>query len=181
MAAKLTDITKYTPKSSDVFFFDNNVWMYLFCPLGNYNKSKQKHYSSFLQSITTSRSTIFISSMVLSEFSNRNLRMDFDLWKDETGKHSADFKKDYVGTNRYKETVEGIKISINTIMKFCVKTPDNFNAIEIENVLVHLSHIDFNDSYYIELARLDKWKIVTDDNDFSKYTNHNIEIVTLVN
>ena len=181
MAAKLTDITKYTPKSSDVFFFDNNVWMYLFCPLGNYNKTKQKYYSSFLQSISTSRSTIFISSMVLSEFSNRNLRMDFDLWKDETGKHSAEFKKDYAGTSRYKEMVEEIKISINTIMKFCVKTSDNFNAIAIENVLVHLSYIDFNDSYYIELAKLDKWKIVTDDKDFSKYTNHNIEIVTLLN
>jgi hypothetical protein len=181
MAAKLTDITKYDPKSSDIFFFDNNVWMYLFCPLGNYNKSKQKHYSSFLQSVTTSRSTIFISSMVLSEFSNRNLRMDFDLWKDETGKYGAEFKKDYVGTSRYKNTVEEIKVSINSIMKCCDKTSDNFNAIDIGNVLVHLSHIDFNDSYYIELAKLDSWKIVTDDNDFLKYTNHNIEIITLLN
>lgn len=181
MAAKLTDITKYHPKSSDIFFFDNNVWMYLFCPLGNFNKSKQKYYSSFLQSVTTSRSTIFISSMVLSEFSNRNLRMDFDLWKDETSNHSAEFKRDYVGTNRYKNTVEEIKVSINSIMKCCDKTSDNFNAIEIGSILVHLSHIDFNDSYYIELAKLDKWKIVTDDNDFSKYTNHNVEIITLLN
>lgn len=31
--------------------------------------------------------------MILSEFSNRNLRMDFDLWKDATGKHNADFKR----------------------------------------------------------------------------------------
>ena len=181
MAAKLTDITKYTPKSSDLFFFDNNVWMYLFCTLASYNKSKQKHYSSFLQSITTSRSTIFISSMVLSEFTNRNLRMDFDLWKDDTGKHDADFKKDYVGTVRYKETVQEIQRSINNIMKFCEKTSDNFNAIDLINVFTHLSHIDFNDSYYLELAKFDKWKIVTDDSDFYKYANHNIEIVTLLN
>lgn len=66
-------------------------------------------------------------------------------------------------------------------MRICVKTSDNFNAIEIENVLSHFSHIDFNDSYYIEMAKLDKWKIVTDDNDFSKYSNHNIEIITLLN
>ena len=181
MAAKLTDITKYDPKSSDIFFFDNNIWMYLFCPLANYNKSKQRHYSSFLQSIKTSRSTIFISCLILSEFSNRNLRMDFDLWKDETGQYGADFKKDYVGTGRYMETVEEIKLSINKIMQLCEKTPDNFNAIEIEDVLSHFSHIDFNDSYYLEMAKLAKWKIVTDDNDFSKYLNHNIEIVTLLN
>ena len=181
MAAKLTDITKYDPKSSDIFFFDNNVWMYLFCPLGNYNRSKQRCYSSFLQSITTSRSTIFISSMILSEFSNRNLRMDFNLWKDEAGMHGADFKRDYVGTTRYKETVEEIKSSINNIMKFCDKTSDNFNSIDLKNVFEHLSYIDFNDSYYLELAKNDKWKIVTDDSDFSKYTNHNIEILTLLN
>ena len=125
MAAKITDITKYTPKSSYKFFFDNNVWMYLFCPLGGYNQTKQKHYSSFLQSISTSRCTIFISSMVLSEFSNRCLRMDFDLWKKSTSKHNADYKKDYVGTDRYKDVVEEIKQSIHNIMKCCEKTSDN--------------------------------------------------------
>ena len=57
--------------------------------------------------------------------------MDFDLWKDETGQYGADFKKDYVGTGRYMETVEEIKLSINKIMQLCEKTPDNFNAIEI--------------------------------------------------
>lgn len=181
MAAKLVDITNYTPKSSDIFFFDNNIWMYIYTPLVNYNKYKQKHYSSFLQSITSSRSTIFISSMILSEFSNRNLRMDFELWKDETENYSAEFKKDYFPTKRYKETVEEIKSYINQIMKNCIKTSDNFNAIELKDVLAHFSHIDFNDSYILELAKIDKLKIVTDDDDFSKYTNHNLEIFTIPN
>jgi hypothetical protein len=181
MAAKLTDITKYSPKSTDVFFFDNNIWMYIFCPLGSFNKYKQKHYSSFLKSITTSRSTIFISSMILSEFANRSLRMDFDLWKEETSNYKADYKKDFVGTQRYKDTVEEIKLNINQIMKFCEKTSDNFNAIELNDVLTHLAHIDFNDSYIIELAKIDKFKIVTDDSDFSKYKNHNLDIFTILN
>ncbi len=181
MAAKLTDITKYDPKSTDVFFFDNNVWMYLFSPIAEFNKRKQKHYSSFLQSINTSGSTIFISSLILSEFSNRNLRMDFNIWKDENGVHNADFKKDYVGTDRYIETVDEIKININKIIRMCEKTSDNFNAIEIDDVLSHFSYIDFNDSYYLEMAKIAKWKIVTDDNDFSKYLNHGIEIITILN
>lgn len=181
MAAKITDITSYLPKSCDIFFFDNNVWMYLFCPLGNYNKSKQKNYSTFLKKIETSRSTIFISSMILSEFSNRNLRMDFDLWKEDTGKINVDFKKDYVGTKRYKDTVEGIKTSINNIMTLCEKTPDNFNVIDLKQVFTHFLCIDFNDSYYLELAKLGKYKFVTDDSDFSIYSNHNIEILTILN
>ena len=63
----------------------------------------------------------------------------------------------------------------------CEKTSDNFNAIEIDDVLSHFSYIDFNDSYYLEMAKIAKWKIVTDDNDFSKYLNHGIEIITILN
>jgi predicted nucleic acid-binding protein len=181
MAAKIIDITQYSPKSSDIFFFDNNIWMYLFCPLGNYNKQKQKYYSSFLRSINSSRSTVFINSMVLSEFANRYLRLDFDLWKKETQKLQPDFKSEYGKTSRYKETVNEIKLYINQIMKICEKTPDDFNSINLENVLQHFSHIDFNDSYYIELAKGHHWKLVTDDGDFITYQNHSLEIVTIAN
>lgn len=178
MAAKISDVKSYSPKSSDNLFFDNNIWMYLFCPLGNYNQKKQKIYSSFFKEVQTAGSTIFISSLVLSEFSNRYLRMDFDLWKDNTGNHSAEFKKDYIGTEAYSDTVDEIKTQINTIMNFCDKTPDNFNAVNMDTILSHLKSIDFNDSYYLELAKSTKSKIVTDDRDFSTYTNHDIEIIT---
>jgi hypothetical protein len=181
MAAKIVDITKYSPKSSDIFFFDNNVWMYLFCPLANYNKFRQKHYSSFLQSVNTSKSTIFISSLILSEFSNRYLRMDFEQWKDTQNKYDADFKADYVGTTRYKDTVIEIKRNVNQIMKFCEKSSDNFNAVGLEHIFNHFVNIDFNDSYYLELAKLSKWKIVTDDSDFVNYTKHDVEVITLMN
>lgn len=180
MATKIFDVKKYSPKSSDVFFFDNNIWMYLYCPLGNFNFNKQKYYSSFLQGIKTANSCIFINSLVLSEFANRYLRMDFEQWKKETNKFTADFKKDFISTQRYKETVAEIKLNINQIMKVCEKSSDNFNAIDINNVLNHLLSIDFNDSYYIELARLDNWKFVTDDKDFVNYKNHNLEIYTLL-
>jgi predicted nucleic acid-binding protein len=181
MAAKLIDIKSYSPKALDVFFFDNSVWMYLFCPLGNYNRNKQRHYSSFLQSIKTSKSTIFISSLVLSEFANRYLRMDFERWKDEENVPLAVFKKDFIGIPRYSETVEEIKRNINQILKFCEKSGDNFNAVDFDSVLLNLSSIDFNDSYYIELAKLDNWKIVTDDEDFIKCTHHDLVIVSDTN
>ncbi len=181
MAAKLLDIKSYSPKALDVFFFDNSVWMYLFCPLGNYNKNKQKLYSSFLQSIQSSKSTIFISSLVLSEFANRYLRMDFERWKEEEQIPSAVFKKDFIGIKRYTETVEEIKRNINQILKFCEKSGDNFNAVDFNSVLHHLSSIDFNDSYYIELAKLDNWKIVTDDEDFIKCSEHELIIISDVN
>lgn len=181
MAAKIIDITQYSPKSLDIFFFDNSVWMYLFCPLGSYNSNKQKYYSAFLQSIKTSGSTIFISSLVLSEFTNRYLRMDFERWKDETNNFTADFKNEFIGTTRYSNTIIEIKRNINQIMMFCEKSSDNFNAIELDSIFQHLTEIDFNDSYYIELAKISNWKIVTDDKDFIKCLTHNLEIITSKN
>ena len=181
MAANIINIKTYSPKSTDVFFFDNNVWMYLFCSLGNHNRARQSAYSSFLQSVQTARATIFISSMVISEFANRYLRMDYEQWKRTTRNYSAEFKKDYVGSTQYSTTVEEIKIQINQIMSVCEKSSDNFNAIDLNDVFTHLQDIDFNDSYYIELAKLDNWKIVTDDKDFTNYTNHNLDVITFVN
>jgi predicted nucleic acid-binding protein len=181
MAAKVIDIKSYSPKALDIFFFDNSVWMYLFCPLGDYNKHKQKHYSSFLQSIQSSKSTIFMSSLILSEFTNRYLRMDFERWKDETNNPDAKYKRDFIGIERYTETVQEIKRNINQIMKFCEKSGDNFNAVNLDSIFVHLSKIDFNDSYYIELAKLDHWKIVTDDADFINGPDHDLVIISDVN
>ena len=119
--------------------------------------------------------------MVLSEFSNRYLRMDFEQWKKDTGNYIAEFKSDYVGCARYSDIVDEIKIQINQIMKFCEKSSDNFNAIDLNNVFKHFHQIDFNDSYYIELAKLSKWKIVTDDQDFISYTGHDLEVITFQN
>jgi hypothetical protein len=176
MGIKITDIAGYSPKSSDIFLFDNTIWMHLFCPLGNYNLKKQKCFSSFLKSIDSANSTIFTTSLILSEFANRYLRLDFDLWKKEMEEYSADFKKNFVGTQRYTETVLEVTASINNILGICEKTPDNFNAINFPKVLEHFNAIDFNDSYYIELASMCKFKIVTDDYDFVNYNNHNLEI-----
>lgn len=180
MAANIIDIRSYSPRSSDLFLFDNNIWMYLFCPLGNYNQKRQEIYSSFLQSVKVANSTVFINSMVLSEFANSYLRMDFGQWKNEFGFPDADFKKSFVGTDRYMDTVEEIKINIQKILKFCERTTDSFNAVDMSNIFGHFVNIDFNDSYYLELSRLNNWKMVTDDRDFVKVDNHDIEIVTFL-
>ncbi|RCW31302.1 type II toxin-antitoxin system VapC family toxin [Marinilabilia salmonicolor] len=178
MAANIIDIRSYSPSSSDLFLFDNNIWMYLFCPLANYNHKRQEIYSTFLQSVRTANSTIFINSMVLSEFANSYLRMDFGQWKDEVGNPDADFKRSFVGTPRYSETVEEIKVQMHSILKICERTTDSFNAVDMSHIFGHFQAIDFNDSYYLELSRINRWKMVTDDRDFAKVDNHEIEIVT---
>lgn len=164
----LLDISKYELKSNDVFLFDNNIWMYIFCPLGNFNRDKkQKVYSKFFDYVLSRKLHIFINSLILSEFSNRYLRLDFDLAnKDKTVFNS--FKKDYVGSERYIATTSEIKTCLKGIIKISQKTSDDFNSINLDEVFNLFVKIGFNDSYYINQAVLKNWIIVSDDSDFTK-------------
>ncbi len=173
MGTKLND---FSPKFNQMFFFDNNIWMFLFCPIGNYQKNKQKDISSFLQLLKSKKCDIVLSSLVLSEFSNSNLRLDFKLWKEETKNFTADYKKHYISTTRYKKTIELISACINQILKLSECYSDNFNSINTSNLLNNFSEMDFNDSYYLELCQSNKWILVSDDDDFNKI-NHSVEVL----
>ncbi len=177
--ARVFDISDYTPKTSENYFFDNNVWMFLFCPLASYDRRKQDRYSRFFQQLVSGKQKIFINSLVLSEFANAYLRIDFNLWKakkENAGK--GDYKRDFVGTNQFLETTADIKISIRKILAVSERMTDNFNAIQIENVFSEFGRGDFNDAYYLELARMNRWKVVTDDGDLFRSNKLDIDIIT---
>jgi hypothetical protein len=180
MGFKVYDIVRYTPLNEDRFFLDNSVWMYLYCPLGKYEYRRQVIYSKFFNSILKTKSHLYISSLVLSEFINRWLKFEFNHWKKENNFYQVDFKRDFVGTSRYNKAVKVITNRIEEILKLCNRSSDNFNELDIERLLTHFQNIDFNDSYYIELSSLDNFKIVTDDKDFIKYTNHDVEVLTFI-
>ena len=175
--AKVHNVLTYQPRSSESLFFDNNVWMFLFCPLASYRRDKQKAYSNLLVKAQQSRSAIFINSLVLSEFCNQWLRLEFELWRKKFIE-SKDYKRDFVPTSQFKDAVSEVKVALGQILNITERGSDNFNAILIPNLLEEFGNSDFNDSYYIELARLNSWKIVTDDADFFKNNLQNIEVIT---
>lgn len=156
----------YRPKSSDTYFFDNNIWMYLFCPLGNYQFKKQQAYSKFLQQLISRKLPIFINSLVLSEFANRYLRLDYDLANAKAASFH-NYKRDYVGSKRFIDTVKDLKKALAQITTICQRCSDEFNSINLDDVFSLFQKIGFNDSYYLHFAKKKNWIIVTDDSDFS--------------
>lgn len=164
---------------NDQFFFDTNVWLLLFGTVADFQKKEQQSYSKLLENLLTRDGNIYITSMIISEFSNVLLRRDFYQWKDINNFHDKDFKKDFVGTVQYKNSVQTISIAIKKILGLPVVeiVGDNFNAISIDKILENFKTIDFNDSYIIELAILNKYRIVTNDGDFKKL-NINVDIIT---
>jgi Zn-finger protein len=89
---KIQDISTYIPKATDIFFFDNNVWMFLFCPIANAKKEQQKKYSQFYKEVNSVSACIWINSLVLSEFCNAWLRIEFKNWKNKNDKHNYNHK-----------------------------------------------------------------------------------------
>ena len=182
--ARIESIRNYTPHSSDNFFFDNNVWMYIFCPIGNHDRRKQQVYSRLFEEIMHRKATIWINSLVLSEFFNASMRLDYNLWKDETIKQSVsgipsktDYKNDYRKTKRYANSVIMVNSVVKSIMALCEKSSDNFNSLEATTLLSSIKDLDFNDAYYILWSKSLSFplKIVTDDRDFNT-----VEKITII-
>lgn len=181
MANKVFSLNDYSIKSGDIFFFDNNIWMYLLCPIAQYNEKRQKAYSKFLNYILERKNHIYINSLVLSEFSNRYLKLDYDITKRDPNKAGVfnDYKKDFVGSTEYENTVATLKIQIKNILKMCIRCSDEFNSINTDEILNVFTYIGFNDSYYIHFAQRKNLIIVTDDSDFLKNQIPNLGLTIL--
>jgi predicted nucleic acid-binding protein len=164
---------------SDSYFFDTNVWLLLFGTIADFQKYEQKKYSQFFSNIIEKEKPIYITSLICSEFSNVLLRRDFKLWEKENSFHNKDFKRDFVGTDKYKSSVYSIKLQMNKILSLpnLIKIGDSFHILNFDNIFSNFDLIDFNDSYYAEVCRVNNYKMVTNDKDFLLISD-SINIIT---
>lgn len=172
----IIDISTYQPNQNDKFFFDANIWMYLYCPLGNYRRKTIKEYDGFLKKAIQSKSSILISSLVLSEFFNSWVRLDFNILNKS---NSLKFKTDYRNTKLYENQVLNIKtVVIKHIMQIAKRIDDKFANISIDELFKEIEKSDLNDNYHLAMANLENFKIVTDDSDFAFPRKNSITILT---
>jgi predicted nucleic acid-binding protein len=162
------DVETYVPQDGDKYFFDANVWLYFYCPIGNHKKEVISKYSGFLKRVLSNNTTIYVSSLIASEVINAWLRLDFNiLSRKKTVKR--DYKKHYRGSTYYHSTVKDIKAVFNNqLLKISTPLDDRATTISLPDVLSGLDKTDFNDSYYHHLAKLDNLLIVTNDADFAE-------------
>lgn len=164
----LINCENYIPKAVDSFFFDTNVWLLLFGDIANFEKTQQAKYSKILESILDRDTIIFLTSNVISEFSNVLLKKEYNSWRAIAENVGKDYKRDFVGGNAYLQQVEVISSLVSSIVKLpCVqKTPDDFNAVDLKRILLRFESIDFNDAYIAEICQSKSLKLVTNDRDF---------------
>lgn len=161
------NIASFVPEKEHVFVFDTNVLIKLFYPtLGAKNSAP---YINLYKSIKESNSTLLISSIQLSEFVNRCIRFQFSLYQ-ESHPDIKDFKEDYRNTEDYCVCMNAIlEIIENDILSCFNRVSDNFEMMDISQILNYGFSYDFNDAFIAELSRNQDALLVTDDGDYVNF------------
>jgi len=155
-------------------FFDTNVLLYLFG--GGYAQPKIVNaYTKIFRQCLTMKNTLCVDTLVLSEFINRCLRMEYDAYLQAKGinKGVMSFKK-FRSTPEGVGFSEGIELTVkDTILRHFTMVGKDFNHSDICSI--NLANADFNDELIIQICQEHKCVLVTHDADFS---GANIDILT---
>ena len=159
----------YTPKADDVLLFDTNILIYLFYPV--MNSFSTQTYQSLYAKALKNKSTLILPAIQLSEFINRCIRFQFNLYKDsQPDGSSIDFKQGYRGTDDYRDSMTGILDIVKTdIFPNFTLINDQFNTVNPDEILRYGFSYDFNDAFLVQIANQNNASIVTHDYDFGNY------------
>ena len=169
-------LDSYNPSSSDTLLIDTNILIRLFYPVDF--EGSIETYEILYEKIRKAKSSLIISSVQVSEFINRCIRLQFNLYKKSISDQNIDFKRDYRGTNNYYTNMNAILDIINSdIIPNFTFINDEFGTLSIDNLFIYGFSYDFNDALLVEIAKKNKAILITNDKDFGNYGS-DIKIVT---
>lgn len=176
---KVISLENYTPEKESKIVIDTNILINIFTPYNiMYNKKTQELYSNLWVKLNKAKCNLLISSVQISEFINRCIRIEFELYKKNKNQERLNYKKDYRPTDDYKEKMNDIfDIIFKDIMPNFTFISDNFDKINKENIFTYGFSYDFNDSLLVEIVKDNNAVLITDDADFGNY-EMNFKIVT---
>lgn len=149
-------------------FFDANVLIYLFA--GAISKSTTwaiNAYAVILKNSIRHGCTLFIDAIVLSEFINRFLRLEYEkhLKAQKLSRQNFQFK-DYRATNEGQKAAQDVELIVkNQILKLfqILHTTADNNDI----AAMSLANKDFSDLLIIQTCIKNNCILITNDADFS--------------
>jgi predicted nucleic acid-binding protein len=157
----------YKIDKNEKVFIDANILIFLFSP--DFVSSREYQvdkYSKILELLITNNNELYINSLVISEFINRCLRIDFEKNFQDRNR-TKDFKRDYRDSDSYVKTLRIIKKEIKKFLKLNVKQiHDDFDKVNIIEELDRLDKLDFNDLMIVKSIEIYGLKLLSDDGDF---------------
>ena len=148
---------------------DTNILIKLFFPVGFDNRNKP--YEDYYKKLLSSKCTLVLTSVQVSEFINRCIRIQHNLYITEHP-DACDFKKDYRITENYAISMKAILeiLKSNILTRFTIMN-DDFSSIDLNQIINYNFSFDFNDAFLASFAKLHNYMILTDDKDFSSYAS----------
>lgn len=173
MKNKAHDASSYCFQPGEPILIDTNIWLYLQPPAAQPATSWAIAYSKIFANLLHAKAQPVVDALVLSEYLNRYIRLEYDAaWKVAFPKFK-DFRKSADGALILQSAVA----DIGQILNSASAHDTQLSNIDIPTVLgqVQIGTMDFNDGLLIENCRLNGWKLLTNDGDM---TTGGIEVLT---
>jgi predicted nucleic acid-binding protein len=166
MATLAHRIKGYQFTANDRLFFDTNIWIILFGPPGEPGDTRAKTYSNAFKKAREAGSTLVIDVLVLSEFVNRSLRLEYNQLR-AYGEADDDYKR-YRASQEYAASVRQVARTAEQILSFCQPVESGFTSCDLTSLLMSFasSQSDLNDQFIVEICRRHNLLLLTDDGDF---------------
>ena len=167
---KVHSIENYVFPEGKGYFFDTNIWLYIYGPIG-WPDQLSDAYSRALKEIRNSEGTIYINCMIISEFINAFSRIEF--------KQQTEFTrfKDFRNSLAFRVIAQEIAYNIRKILKSTFACDPDLQAVDLPEImdLFEQGKYDFNDLLFAQICRAKNMVFVTHDKDFSEL---GVEILT---
>ena len=173
MKNKALDASSYIFQAGESIMVDANVWLYLLPPAAQSTSSWTNSYSRVYGNMLTAKATPVVDALILSEYLNRYLRIEYSAYWAKTYKDFKGFRQSTGAINTLSNAVA--ELAQITRVAFVCDTP--LSGIDLTALFgqIQSGKIDFNDGLLVENCKRNGWKLLTNDSDIS---TGGIEVLT---
>ena len=159
------EATAYVFRPGERVLIDANVWIYLQPPVSKPPPGYSWQYSATLKNLIAARATPVIEALVLSEYINRYLRIEYSVsWLGRYHKF-----KDFRTSPDFASVASAAIGDARQILKLTSPQETPFPQVDLPSVLAETEAgtIDFNDGVLVETCRICGLKLLTNDSDMT--------------
>ena len=163
MKNKARDAATYYFQAGEHILIDANIWLYLLPPAAQPAPAWAATYSGVFSRLLRAKAEPVVDALILSEFLNRYVRIEYD----------ASWRAAYPKFKDFRKSADGVAVmqaavaEVAQILKSSAPFDTLLANIDMPAVLaaVQSGAMDFNDGLLIENCRINGWKLLTHDGD----------------
>ena len=174
--AEVVDIRSDTPRDTDVFLVDTNVWIHLYYPRASQvpdvgpPSHDATHYPPYFKKVLEAKSSLKHTGLNFSELAHNIERIEREIYSAQCGRKIApkEFRHSYerqrIQVMQHVSEMWKNVCAVSTLLPLNISQP----LLDASFALLRRRPVDGYDAYMIEGAkRASITNIITDDSDFS--------------